>query len=211
MKHVTFINLDETEEEERLTFDKPGDYLVFFYNLSGKFIFDIRAERVDLKIYGLFVGSGTEQFTLDTIQHHQAAASTSNLLIKGVFKNSAKLQLTGLIRIEKEAQKSHAYQKNQNLVLSPYCFVESKPYLEILANDVFCTHGSTTGRLNKQQLFYLTTRGLDTRQAKMLLVHGFINEVFDKMRQLIDFRLFQKPYLLVENLLNRIYSPYSIL
>lgn len=65
--------------------------------------------------------------------------------------------------------------------MSDHAFVESKPYLEILANDVFCTHGSTTGRLNSDQMFYAKTRGLDEKNAEALLVEGFINEIKSKL------------------------------
>lgn len=198
---VKFIDLNKAQVS-KLTFNQPGDYLVFFYNLSGKFLFDIKVPQVNLNIYGLFLGQENEQYLVETIQHHQAPSSSSNLFIKGVFYDSSKFHYQGLIRIEKEAQKSKAYQKNQNLILSPYCFVESKPYLEILANDVFCTHGSTTGRVNQQQLFYLASRSLNENQGKLLLIHGFVNEIFNKMREMVDFSLFQKTFLEVENLLN---------
>lgn len=198
---VKFIDLNKAKISE-LIFDKAGDYLIFFYNLSGKFLFEIKAPNVSLNIYALYIGKQNDQFTLKTIQHHQTPSSFSNILVKGVFDDYSKFYYEGLIRIEKNAQKTHAYQKNQNLLLSPYCFVESKPYLEILANDVFCTHGSTTGRFNQQQLFYLASRRLNQNYGKLLLLHGFVNEIFDKMRKLIDFRLFEKSFLEVENLLN---------
>jgi Fe-S cluster assembly protein SufD len=106
-------------------------------------------------MFGLFEGKSQDDFQIETVQHHLAQGSTSNLLIKGVFAESSRFDYSGLIRIEKEGQQSHAYQKNQNLLLSPDSFVQSKPFLEILANDVFCTHGSTTGKLNEEQIFYI--------------------------------------------------------
>lgn len=162
---------------KKLVFDKPGDYLVFFENITGKLIFDITASGVKLNVYGLYIGKNKSEFKIDTFQNHKAPNSTSNLLIKGVFYDSSIFYYRGLIRIEKGAQKSHAYQKNQNLIMSDNCFVDSKPYLEILANDVFCTHGSTTGRLDKEQIFYTKSRGLNEKQAEELLVKGFINEI----------------------------------
>ncbi len=181
---VTFIDLNK-QEKEQILFDKPGDYIVFLHNLSGDFTFDIQAENVNLDIFGIFIGKDSKQFSLHTIQHHGAPSSTSNLFIKGVFYDASKFKYQGLIRIEKEAQKSHAYQKNQNLVMSSQCFIQSKPYLEILANDVFCTHGSTTGKLNKDQLFYAKTRGLNEIDAQKMLIKGFINEIIDKIHQRI--------------------------
>jgi len=181
---VTFINLNE-EKREKLIFNEPGEYIVFMHNISGVFTFDINSENVNLHIYGLYIGKTQEDFSVHTIQNHIAASSVSDLFIKGVFYDYAKFHYQGLIRIEKQAQKSHAYQKNQNIMMSPYAFVESKPYLEILANDVFCTHGSTTGRLNKEQLFYAKTRGMDQEAAQKLLVGGFVDEITYKIREKI--------------------------
>lgn len=164
-------------DNKRLVFNKPGSYQVVFQNLSGEFYFDIVSANVNLNIYGLYFGEKNNKFYLKTFQNHLVGNSTSNLLIKGVFYDEAKFFYQGLIRIEKKAQKSHAYQKNQNLVLSDKAFVLSEPKLEILANDVFCTHGSTTGRLNEEQIYYLKTRGLTEKQAEKLLVYGFIQEI----------------------------------
>ncbi len=205
---INFIDLRQ-EKKSRLIFNKSGNYLVFTHNLSGKFLFEIKASGVNLNIYGIFIGKGKDKFNLETIQHHKAPSSFSNLLIKGVFYDYSQFNFNGLIRIEKNAQKTHAYQKNQNLLLSPFSVIESNPNLEILANDVFCTHGSTTGKLNESQLFYLTSRSLNQKQASLLLLHGFVNEVFDKMRKLVDFRLFQKSFLEIESLLNKDFHLFS--
>ncbi len=178
----TFIDLTETKKEH-IVLDKPGDYVVFFHNLSGKFTVDLAAKGVNVDIFGLYTGKKADQFHIETVQHHRASQSTSNLLIKGVFEDESKFYYQGLIRIEKSGQQSHAYQKNQNLILSPNTFIESKPYLEILANDVFCTHGSTTGKLNKEQLFYAKSRGLSDQQAQQLLIDGFINEMYEKIKE----------------------------
>lgn len=175
------INLNNIARQ-KLTFTKPGKYIVYFKNLSGKFEFDLKAPHIDLEIYGLFVGEKQNKFTVETVQRHMAPRSVSNLLIKGVFFDESKFIYQGLIRLEKKAQKSHAYQKNQNLIMSEKCFVDSRPFLEILANDVFCTHGSTTGRLNREQLYYLETRMLERRTAEKLIIDGFIREIPDKIR-----------------------------
>ena len=103
-------------------------------------------------------------------------------MIKGVFDGSSRFIYQGLIKIEKSGQKSHAYQKNKNLILSSGVYVDSRPFLEILANDVFCTHGSTTGKINEESLFYLKSRGIDQKNAEQLYVSGFIQEVIDKIK-----------------------------
>lgn len=179
---TNFINLNKTRKE-KIIIDKPGKYVVFFQNLSGKFTFELKEKEIDLNIFGLFVGKDTEQFKLETTQRHIAPESRSNLLIKGVFYDESKFIYQGLIRIEKEAQKSHAYQKNQNLVMSEKSFIDSRPFLEILANDVFCTHSSTTGKLNFDQIYYLQTRLLTKKLAEKLLVEGFIQEIPNKIKE----------------------------
>lgn len=176
MQNSKLINLNKLADRN-ITFNNPGKYLLVFKNISGKFSFDIKVPEVDLNIYGLFIGNKKDEFKVETIQRHIAPNSTSNLLIKGVFYDESKFIYQGLIRIEKEAQKSHAYQKNQNLIMSDRSFVDSRPFLEILANDVFCTHGSTTGKLNPDDLYYLQTRGLNQIQAKKLMIDGFIKEI----------------------------------
>ncbi len=175
------ISITETPDKP-FVFDTPGSYVAFIHNTSGKFEFELKSPDIELDIFGLFTGDNTDSYTIETIQHHAAPRSISNLFIKGVFKGKSRFNYQGLIRIEKEGQQSHAYQKNQNLILSPETYVESKPFLEILANDVFCTHGSTTGKLNDEQLFYVKSRGLSDEEAKNLLVEGFVQEVVDKIK-----------------------------
>ncbi len=165
------------------TVSTGGDYIYFIHNYSGEVEIDIKAADAKVYIYGLYVGKKDDDFKLNTIQHHATGNSVSDLLIKGVFFDNSKFIYEGLIRIEKKAQKSNAYQKNQNLVMSPDVFVDSRPYLEILANDVRCTHGSTTGQLDKEQLYYAESRGLTKDQSEALLVEGFIGDVFNKMRE----------------------------
>lgn len=178
---MKYINLNETKQT-KLDFNKPGDYTVFFHNLSGEFDFQIKASGVILNILGLFIGKKFDRFELKTNQYHIAPGSTSDLLIKGVFDDQSKFIYQGLIKIEKSGQKSHAYQKNKNLILSKKVYVDSRPFLEILANDVFCTHGSTTGKINEESLFYLKSRGLNQKTAEQLYVSGFIQEIFDKIK-----------------------------
>lgn len=121
---------------------------------------------------------------LRTKQLHRAPGAFSQLSIVCVADGASSLSFSGLIRIEKGAQKSHAYQKNQNLILSPEAFVDSRPMLEIEANDVFCTHGSTTGTLNKEHIQYMMTRGLTQKQAEQEYVRGFTNQLYLQLAQL---------------------------
>ncbi len=180
---VKFIKVGNKKGLEKLVFAKPGKYVVFFFNFSGEVRIEIESKGVEVYIFGVFLGRGEDKFELKTIQNHKVGGSKSDLLVKSVLFDRAKFIYQGLIRIEKGAQKTFSYQKNQNLVLNKDVFVESRPFLEILADDVFCTHGSTTGRIDNEILFYLMSRGLDKKEAEKLIIEGFVNEVFDKMKE----------------------------
>ncbi len=179
---MKFIDLNKTKDDH-IKLDKKGQYVAFFHNRSGTLTFEIAASGIELYIYGLYTGKKDDDFHIETIQKHTAPGSLSDLFIKGVFEDNSRLVYQGLIRLEKSAQQSHAYQKNQNLILSPDVFVDSRPFLEILANDVFCTHGSTTGKLNKDQVFYAISRGLSRKKAEDMLVQGFIDEIYNKVKE----------------------------
>lgn len=125
--------------------------------------------------------SGSSDIKLITRQKHHSAAGTSDLLCKTVLLDSAKFSFTGTISISKAGQKSHAYQRNENLVLGTESRVVSEPKLEILANDVFCTHGSTTGYLDDEQVFYLQSRGMNRQRIEALLSEGFLLSGLDNL------------------------------
>lgn len=187
---INFINLNKNKRE-KMTFDKKGKYVVFFQNLSGKFTFELMVAGVEVDIFGVFTGKNNDKFSVETVQHHCAPFTVSNLFIKGVFGGESKINYQGLIKIEKTAQKSRAYQKNQNLVLSLNTFVETKPYLEILNDDVICGHGSTTSGINRDEMYYLQSRGIKEDVARKLIVDGFINEVVEKVKlELPDFKYY---------------------
>lgn len=169
------------QKEEKCVVKEEGAHVFFLYNRSGKLEIEIRKARAKIYVFGVFVGKKQDSFKVQTIQSHLSPASFSELSVKGVFFDESKIDYNGLIRIEKRARGSHAYQKNQNLLMSKSASVESKPVLEILTDDVFCTHGSTTGQPDAEQIFYLQTRGLVEKAGRNLLAKGFLNEVFEKM------------------------------
>ena len=177
-KSITHV---QTRGDRTFSFEREGEYVVYLDNASGVFNFEIKASGVYLDIFGIYVGNNNIKINLHTIQHHQAPNSTSNLLIKSVIRDESHFYYHGLIRIDENCNGSHAYQKNQNLVLSNKAVVKSEPDLEILSNEVFCTHGSTTGKPNDEQLYYLQTRGLSPKNAREIYVKGFLDEVREKV------------------------------
>jgi Fe-S cluster assembly protein SufD len=129
---------------------------------------------------GIFFGSKNQHIDINTIAHHIVPHTTNNILARGVMKDSSSSVYRGLIRIEKAAQKSDSYLANHTLLLSPKAFANSIPSLQIEANDVRATHGATVGQIDKDQLFYLTARGLSEKEAENLIVKGFFEPVIQK-------------------------------
>lgn len=173
---MKFIQI--TKPESIMTVDSPGKHIFFLHNYSGMLDITISAEEAEVFVYGLYIGNKKESFHLNTIQRHSCKNTTSDLLIKGVFFDASKFVYEGMIRIDKGAHASNAYQKNQNVLLSPHAYVDSRPFLEINAHDVRCTHGSTTGSLSKDQILFANSRGLSPEAAQKLLLEGFISEIF---------------------------------
>lgn len=127
------------------------------------------------------VASGRQEYDQRTLQTHAAPHTSSNLLYKNALLGTAKTIFSGLIVVDPDAQKTDAYQSNRNLMLSDTAEAHSLPGLEIQANDVRCTHGATTARVDADQLYYLQSRGIPAPQAHELLVFGFFEEVLDKL------------------------------
>jgi Fe-S cluster assembly protein SufD len=134
-----------------------------------------------VKVTGAYFLRGTEHADYDTTQEHAAPDTFSDLFFKGVLDDKARSVWRGVIRVDKGAQKTDAYQENRNLLLTPTAHADSIPGLEIEANDVRCTHGATIGQIDKLQLFYLTSRGLSRQEAEQLIVRGFFQPVLDRI------------------------------
>lgn len=134
----------------------------------------------------LYFASGTQMHDFRTLQKHEAPRTHSDLLFKGAVGGSARSVYTGLIRIEKEAAKSEAFQTNRNLTLGDGAWAESVPNLEIETNEVKCSHASTVGSIDEDQRFYLESRGISPEVAERLVVFGFFKDVLDRLPQLVE-------------------------
>ncbi len=155
-------------------------------NLGGRYArSEVASELLgpgsESEMLGLFFAHGRQQFDHYTLQHHVAHHTRSDLLYKGAAKDYARAVFSGLIRLERGAQKTDAYQANRNLLLSPTARIDSIPQLEIGANDVRCTHGSTTAPVDEMQLFYLRSRGLPKALAEELLVKAHLADVLARI------------------------------
>ncbi len=129
----------------------------------------------------VYFGDGDQMLDFRTLQDHDAPNTRSDLLFKGAVEDTAQSVYSGLIRIRRNAQKSVAFQTNRNLVLTEGAEAKSVPNLEIEADDVKCSHASTVGPVDDDQLYYLATRGVAPDEAERLVVLGFFDDVFDRL------------------------------
>jgi Fe-S cluster assembly protein SufD len=135
----------------------------------------------EVQVNGVMFTEGRQHLSYATHQHHQAPYCKSDLLYKTALQDRSRTVWRGMIRVDKPAQRTDAYQRNDNLMLSRDARADSIPGLEIEADDVRCTHGSTSGRVDEQQLFYAMTRGYTRREAVRMIVAGFFQQVFDRI------------------------------
>ncbi len=142
---------------------------------------DLAGPGATSRVTGAYFADRTQHLDYDTFQEHIAPNTTSDFAFKGVLRDEARTVWRGMIRVEQDAQKTNAYQENRNLLLSKTAHADSIPGLEILANDVRCTHGATLGQVDRDQLFYLMTRGLTRSEAERLIVRGFFQDVLDRV------------------------------
>lgn len=154
-------------------------------NLGGRLVRDAIQARMagtgsTARMLGAYVAGEGQHFDHYTLQEHAAGHSMSDLLFKGAMSGNGRSVFNGKIIVYPGAQKTDAYQKNRNLLLSKGARADSIPQLEIAADDVRCSHGATMSRVQENELFYLMSRGLTRRMAEELLIFGFIDEVLDK-------------------------------
>jgi len=142
---------------------------------------DLAGPGATSRVTGAYFADGTQHLDYDTFQEHIAPNTTSDFAFKGALRDSSSAVWRGMIRVEKDAQKTNAYQENRNLLLSKTAHADSIPGLEILANDVRCTHGATLGQVDREQLFYLMARGLSRQEAERMIVRGFFQDVLDRI------------------------------
>jgi Fe-S cluster assembly protein SufD len=142
---------------------------------------DLAGSGATSRVTGAYFADGGQHLDYDTLQAHLAPNTTSDFAFKGVLRDKATAVWRGMIKVAKDAQRTNAYQENRNLLLSADAHADSIPGLEILANDVRCTHGATVSQVNRDELFYCMARGLSREEAQLLIVRGFYQEIFDRI------------------------------
>lgn len=133
------------------------------------------------QVNGAMFAQGRQHLSYNTHQHHQAPFCHSDLLYKTALQDTSRSVWRGMIKVDEGAQRTDAYQRNDNLMLATTARADSIPGLEIEADDVRCTHGSTSGRVDDEQLFYSMTRGYTRKEAVRMIVTGFFQQVFDRI------------------------------
>lgn len=142
---------------------------------------DLAGQGATGRMSGFYFTDGDQHLDHDTQQNHLAPNTTSDLLFKGALKGKSRSVWQGMIYVAPGSQKTDGYQANRNLVLSEGARADSIPGLEILADDVRCTHGATVGKLEKEPIFYLKSRGVPQAEAEKLVVEGFFDPIFQRI------------------------------
>jgi Fe-S cluster assembly protein SufD len=131
--------------------------------------------------HGVYTLQGTQHSDVNSFINHKAPHTESAQLYKGIMSDKSRGVFTGLIKVDRDAQFINSAQLNKNLLLSKGAHVNSRPQLEIFADDVKCSHGSTTGQLNEDELFYFESRGIRPEKARMMLSHAYTYDVLLKI------------------------------
>lgn len=171
---------------EEIRQSKDSNFTINTATLNGKLVrnnlhIEVDGENCETNLYGTYLLKGKQHIDNHTIVDHKVANCNSNELYKGVIDDDATAVFNGKVFVRKDAQKINAFQSNGNVLLSDNGTVNSKPELEIYADDVKCSHGSTTGQLDEDAIFYLRARGLSEKSAYKLLVSAFVEEVLENI------------------------------
>ena len=144
---------------------------------------DVRlaGEGAEANIYGAYVCGSQERVKISVDMHHDLPHCNSRQLFKGIAGGTSRVDFYGKIIVAQDAQRTEAYQENHNILLTDGAKVDTKPQLEIYADDVKCSHGATIGRLNEEEQFYMRSRGISLEDAKVLQMISFIAPVLENI------------------------------
>ncbi len=180
---------------------KQSVFSTYTFTLSGSLVRNnltlvLDGEHIESHLNGLYLTAGNQVVDNHTVVDHRKPNCNSNELYKGVIDGKSTATFNGKIFVRKDAQKTNAFQSNKNILLSEAGTINTKPQLEIYADDVKCSHGTSTGKLDEDKIFYLRARGLSTESAKKLLMHAFASEVVDTikiepLREYIEGKIFK--------------------
>lgn len=181
-KGMRFVQRVEATQEKHsnysnYTFTLPGTDLV-----RNNLTLHLDAPDLESHLYGLYLTAGHQLVDNHTEVHHKEPRGESNQLYKGVLLDQSKAVFNGKIFVYQDAQKTNAFQQSNNILFNEKATVNAKPQLEIFADDVKCSHGTTIGQINKDALFYLQARGISEQTAKNMMVNAFAFDVTEKVK-----------------------------
>ncbi len=142
---------------------------------------NLLGEGAEANLYGAYVCGSSEKVNIAVDMHHDVPHCNSRQLFKGIAGGASRVDFYGKIIVAKDAQRTEAYQENHNILLSEEAKIDTKPQLEIYADDVKCSHGATIGRLNEEEQFYMRSRGISLEDAKVLQMISFIAPVLENI------------------------------
>lgn len=189
------LTIDKLQEEHESCFQistelvnqhQDSNFTINTVTLNGLLVrnnltIEVDGQNCETHLNGAYILNGNQHVDNHTIVDHKVANCESNELYKGVIDGKATAVFNGKVYVRKDAQKINAFQSNGNVLLSDDATINSKPELEIYADDVKCSHGSTTGQLDEEAVFYLRARGLSEASARQLMVGAFIEDVIQKI------------------------------
>jgi Fe-S cluster assembly protein SufD len=190
-----YLTIDKLQEENDSCFQiateqvqqaKDSNFTINTITLNGGLVRNnlnifVNGQNCETHLNGAYILKDNQHVDNHTVVDHKVAHCESNELYKGVIDGKATAVFNGKVYVRKDAQKINAFQSNGNVLLSDDASVNSKPELEIYADDVKCSHGSTTGQLDEDAVFYLRARGIGEKAARQLMVGAFVGEVFEKI------------------------------
>ena len=182
MTEVVFISENGLEREIKVEAgQKTGMVLIVLPGTSCDIRLDVTlaGEGAEADIYGAYVCGADERVKIAVDMHHEVPHCNSRQLFKGIAGGTSRVDFYGKIIVAQDAQRTEACQENHNILLSDDAKVDTKPQLEIYADDVKCSHGATIGRLNEEEQFYMRSRGITLEDARVLQMISFLAPVLD--------------------------------
>ena len=187
-RYIDPISHSERSEEYLLTVQAGEKLELEYVVLPGEskdidVFVDLAGPGAELNLKALYICNSEEKVNFRVLVHHRAPGCRSTQLVKGIAGGSSQVSFNGTIVVAPDAQKTEAFQENHNILLTEQARVETRPQLEIYADDVKCSHGATIGRLNEDELFYMRSRGIPLNEAQALQILSFLSPVIPEGRQ----------------------------
>lgn len=182
MTEVVFVSEGQFARSIEVRSGERKDMVLLVYpgvSCDVKLDVKLTGEGAEANIYGAYVCGGEEKVKIAVDMYHDVPHCNSRQLFKGIAGGVSKVDFYGKIIVAQDAQRTEAYQENHNILLSDGAKVDTKPQLEIYADDVKCSHGATIGRLNEEEQFYMRSRGITLEDAKVLQMISFIAPVLE--------------------------------